>query len=487
MTVSLPSDLERILREVPAFRDAYLVGGGIRDALLGLPGKDFDVEVFGLDVEQLADLLRPFGRVDLVGRSFGVVKLSIGGAIHDFAIPRRDSKTGPGHRGFDVHFDPELTPREAAARRDFTINALMWHPRTGELRDYFGGADDLRNRVLRHTSPAFVEDPLRVLRGMQFAARFRLTAAPETLELCRRIADRHDELALDRIREEWLKWATRSVLPSAGLRFLEASGWLRHYPELAGLRDIPQDPEWHPEGDVLNHTYHCLDALVELPEWQAASSQLRAVWMLAVLTHDAGKAVTTRIVERDGRSRIVSPGHDRDGVPLAQAFLVRVQAPKQIAERVSALVGNHMAHLQEITDRAVRRLARRLHPETIDHLCVVMTADAYGRPPRPREVPAGVETLKNRAHALALADAAPRPILLGRHLLEIGWPPGREVGRWSTSAFEAQLDGRFTDLAGARIWLANHPDLPADLRTAAQAAAGLSAPKPEPPPTSAAK
>jgi tRNA nucleotidyltransferase (CCA-adding enzyme) len=171
--VAIPEDLARILRETPELARSYLVGGCVRDALLGLPQKDFDIEVFGVSYEQLAGALAHWGKTDLVGRSFGVVKLTLSrGAIHDFTIPRRDSKVAPGHKGFEITFDPNIGPRDAAARRDFTINAMMFDPRKSEMLDFFGGASDLRNKTLRHTTEAFSEDPLRVLRGMQFAARF---------------------------------------------------------------------------------------------------------------------------------------------------------------------------------------------------------------------------------------------------------------------------------------------------------------------------
>src|SRR5580704_14009189 len=204
----VPPELERILRETPQLQRAYLVGGCVRDALAGLPEeKDFDVEVFGLDYEQLLAALAPWGRTDLVGRSFGVVKLSTGsGYNYDFTLPRKDSKVAAGHKGFDVAFDPAISLREAAARRDFTINSIMYDPRTRQVLDFFGGQADLQGGILRHTSAAFIEDPLRVLRGMQFAGRFELRAAPETLELSRCMKGSYTELAVERVREEWLKW-----------------------------------------------------------------------------------------------------------------------------------------------------------------------------------------------------------------------------------------------------------------------------------------
>jgi tRNA nucleotidyltransferase (CCA-adding enzyme) len=467
--LSLPESLDRLLRSVPQLQSTYLVGGAVRDALFGLPGgKDFDLEVFGIDYDTLSAVLQPFGRVDLVGRSFGVVKLSIDGAVHDFSIPRRDSKTAPGHRGFEVRFDAAITPREASARRDFTINTLMLEPRTGELLDFHGGVRDLESRVLRHTSEAFVEDPLRVLRGMQFAGRFDLTAAPETLELCRRIRGSYAELAQERVREEWFKWAERSARPSAGLRFLEETGWIEHFPEITAIRGVPQDPEWHPEGDVLTHTSHALDALVGLDEWRGADSVTRIVLTLAVLAHDFGKAVCTRTLEREGRQRIVSPGHESESARIAESFLNRINAPRQFISRIVPLVANHMAAFQECTERAVRRLARRIQPETIEHLGTVITADASGRPPLPPGVPASVIQLVSVARGLAVSDAAPRPILLGRHLLSLGFAPGPEVGHWTELALEAQLDGRFRDLAGAHSWLADQVEFPEHFRHRAE-------------------
>src|SRR5580704_15232058 len=180
MFPTIPSPLEAILRDLDGagFR-ALLVGGAVRDALLGLEPKDFDVEVYGISYDRLAGLLAPYGRVDLVGKSFGVVKFF----GFDFSIPRRESKTGPHHRDFQTQFDESITPREAASRRDFTINAIAYDPVRDEVLDFFGGQEDLKNRVLRATSEAFREDPLRVLRGMQFACRFDLTLDPATAEV----------------------------------------------------------------------------------------------------------------------------------------------------------------------------------------------------------------------------------------------------------------------------------------------------------------
>ena len=452
--MELPEQLRRLLREVPALGRAYLVGGCVRDALLGIPNMDYDLEVYGVGYEALATALRPHGRVDLVGKSFGVIKFTTtAGDQWDFSVPRRDSKVTSGHRGFSVGFDPAITPREAASRRDFTINALMFDPRLGEHLDFFGGREDLRDQVLRHTSEAFAEDPLRVLRGMQFAARFELTAVPATIELCHAIRHTFPELPVERVGDEWFKWATKSRRPSAGLRFLQATGWLTHFPEIAALDGTPQDPEWHPEGDVFTHTGHCCDALAEMPEWRRADATTRSVLMFAVLAHDFAKPKTTHQADRDGRMRIVSPGHEDQGGPVAESFLARLNAPNAIRERVVPLGTNHLAHLQAINDRAVRRLANRLHPATIDELCLIVTADQFGRPPKPREVHKGVAALRATADELRVRDAAPKPILLGRHLIERGMTPGKRFGEIISAAFEAQLEGAFSDMQGALTWL----------------------------------
>lgn len=450
----VPERLRTVLTGSPELSRAYLVGGCVRDALLGLPVKDVDVEVYGIDFPTLVQALSRWGRVDAVGRSFGVAKLALrDGTQYDFSLPRRDSKTGPGHRGFEVEFDSSITPEEASLRRDFTINALMYDPRSGEVLDFHGGRADLEARRLRHTSAAFSEDPLRVLRGMQFVSRFSLEPDPDTVALCRTMVSAQGELAVERIREEWWKWASRSVVPSRGMRFLAATGWLEFYPELAATRGVEQDPEWHPEGDVWTHTLHCLDALVEQPGWRGAPEATRILLMLAVLLHDTGKALLTRREIRDGRERIVSPGHEAAGGPLAGAFLERIRAPIAVMEQVVPLVVNHMIQLEDPSDRAVRRLAQRLAPARIVELVEVMTADASGRPPRPRKVPRTVTALLERAASMAVQASAPKPLLLGRHLQARGLQPGRSFGAILKEAFEAQLDGEFTDEPGAQAWL----------------------------------
>ncbi|HUS36211.1 MAG TPA: HD domain-containing protein [Verrucomicrobiae bacterium] len=457
MEIAMPAALDRILRQTPELARAFLAGGCVRDALLGYAPKDFDVEVYGVTYERLVAALSKWGKTDLVGRSFGVVKLFLhDGAEYDFSLARKDSKTAPGHKGFAIEFTPELTLEEATARRDFTINSLLFDPRKKQVIDLHNGQSDLEQRILRHTSAAFVEDPLRVLRGFQFAARFELRAAPETIELCRSIKHSIGELAKERVWHEWCKWSVKSVKPSVGLLFLRDCEWLEHYPEIGALIGTPQDPRWHPEGDVFAHTCHCLDAMARLPEWQRADDNSRIVLMFAILAHDFGKATTTLVAE-DG---ISSAGHESASAPLAENFLERIGSPLYVRERVAPLVVNHMFHTEIVTDRSVRRLARRLAPESVESLAILMTADSMGRPPRPQKVPAIVESLRVKATELDVQANAPKPILQGRHLIERGLRPGPNFSPILEAAFEAQLDGEFKDVEGALAWLTNYLEEP---------------------------
>ncbi len=457
--LSLPADLRSMLDAVRRIGRPRLVGGGVRDWLLGLPSKDFDIEVGGADFESLHRVLAPFGSTDVIGRSFGVIKVRgrTSGEEYDFSLPRRESKTGAGHRGFAVEPDPTLSDAEAAARRDFTVNAIALDPFSGELIDPHDGRRDLEARVLRHTSAAFVEDPLRVLRAFQLAARFEFTLAPETATLCRSISDTFAELPVERVWGEWEKWAAKSARPSRGLTVLDETGWLRHFPEVAALRGTRQEPEWHPEGDVFTHTQHCLDALVALGEWRASEAERRRVLMFGVLAHDFGKPATTAYAEKRGAMRWVSPGHESAGGPLAKDFLRRIGAPFDYDLPVCALVVHHLAHhhgATEFTDTAVRRLARKLTPATIDDLALVMRSDANGRPPlKSPEIHQRIDELVAKAHALAIADNAPKPIVQGRHLIALGMRPGPTFKPIIDAAFEAQLDGAFADEASGLAWV----------------------------------
>lgn len=431
-----------------------LVGGAVRDLLLGLPPTDIDVEVYGIDGQRLAAALAPFGRVDAVGRSFGVLKVRLAGYDVDVTLPVRHHPVADDEPGALPEYDPSLTPREALARRDFTINALALTP-SGDIVDEFGGRADLEARLLRHTSEAFGDDPLRVLRAMQFAARFDMRLAPETAALCRTLLPASARLPLDRIWREWHKWATLGAHPSAGLRALDESGWLALYPELAALQGCPQHPHFHPEGDVWIHTLYVCDAAVQIAEREALDARDRAVLLFAALCHDLGKPSTT-VVEEDGIPR--SPGHAAAGVPLTQTFLARIGAPHWIERLVTPLVREHLVHVHTpATPRVVRRLANRLAPATLVQWERLVEADARGRPPLPPERPA--------AAFLAIAETEgaarnrPAPLVRGRDLIAAGVAPGRRLGEMLRRAYEAQLDGVFSTVEEGVAWvLQTHED-----------------------------
>ena len=458
MRLELPRVLDQIVHELHAagYR-AMVVGGAVRDALLGGKPKDFDIEVYGIAYEQLAAILVPHGRVDLVGKSFGVVKLNTPDHEYDFSVPRRDSKFGLKHRDFQATFDPGITPREAASRRDFTINAIAYDPVAAELLDFFGGAEDLRRGILRATSDAFAEDPLRVLRGMQFACRFDLALDPQTAAMCRTIVDHFDTIARERVSDEFMKWAVKSSRPGRIAEYLAASGWDIHFPEIARLAGVPQDPGWHPEGDVGTHTMLVVDAAARIAERDGVKGDDRAVLVFAALSHDFAKATTTMLREREGKMRWTSWGHEADGGPMARGFLERIGIKSTIVDRVVPLVENHLASSnigREATPRAVRRLAMRLAPATITDLLRLIEADHSGRPPLPTGLPEGAMRIRDMAEAEAVHQGPQAPLILGRHVMPFfGDRPGKHIGEVTAAAYEAQADGAFSNLDEALQWL----------------------------------
>ncbi|MBD3368471.1 MAG: HD domain-containing protein [Candidatus Eisenbacteria bacterium] len=440
--------LERALRSTAelvrsAGGRALVVGGSVRDMLKGRPACDLDIEVYGIEPERLVELLGERFELDLVGEAFGVIKIKR--LPIDVSIPRRESKIGRGHRGFLVDSDPEMSVYEAAQRRDFTINAMALDPLTGEIVDPFDGRGDLKRGILRHTSGRFVEDPLRVLRAMQFAARFDLRVAAETIELCATIEP--EGLAPERVFGEWRKLVVEGVRPSRGLRFLRASSWTVYYPELHALIGSEQDPEFHPEGDVWVHTLASMDAFAAE---RTGNEREDLVVGLAVLCHDFGKPATSEVVD----DRIRSFGHEEAGERPTRALLSRMTRERDLIEEVVALVVEHMKvqalYDASASDRAIRRLARRVG--RIDRLVRVARADRLGCAKGPRgEFPAG-DWLLERAEDLEVRDAAPKPIVRGRHLIEMGYSPGPLFGEILDVCYEAQLDGKISTLAEGRAF-----------------------------------
>lgn len=426
---------------------ALMVGGCVRDGLTGTGTSDIDIEVFGIPAGRLETLIARDHPFDHCGVSFGVLKLK--DVDIDVSLPRRESKTGPGHRAFAVSSDPFMTVEEASLRRDFTINSLYKDPLTGEIIDPNGGMSDLENRILRHVSGKFAEDPLRVLRGAQFVARFDLCADPATIAICRSITP--ENLAPERVFGEWKKLLLKGRVISKGLEFLRQTGWVSYYPELSRLIGCRQDPKWHPEGDVWEHTKCCLDHFAGT---RTGDEKEDLIVGLAVLCHDFGKPACTRFDPVKGRLR--SLGHDEEGVPPATEFLSRMTNDADILKSVPPLVRCHMRPFamwkSKAGDSSIRRLSCQVG--RIDRLIRVAAADDAGRPPFPSQREP-LDWLSSEAHRLDVQANAPRALLMGRDLIAAGMKPGPGFKALLDKAYEAQLEGAFTDHPGALDWLAS--------------------------------
>jgi tRNA nucleotidyltransferase (CCA-adding enzyme) len=452
----MPDVPKKILALAAAVRDeggrALLVGGCARDALLGLRPKDWDLEVYGVESARLRALLGKFGRVDAVGEAFTVYKL---GHDLDVSIPRRERKAGRGHRGFVIEGDPSMSVEEAARRRDFTVNAILRDPLTGEHLDPFGGRADLERKLLRAVAPdTFVEDSLRVLRAAQLAARFEFDIDPATVELCHSI-DLTD-LPAERVWGELEKLLLQAERPSVGFEWLaKLNATPQLFPEVHALAGVPQEYDWHPEGDCGVHTWLTLDRARERVDDLPYAK--RVTVMLAALCHDLGKPSTTDFVE----GRIRSRGHDEAGVAPTLSLLDRLKIftldGYDVRSQVVELVRHHLKpgefyrKRDEISDGAFRRLARRCE---LDLLYRVARADSLGRnaPWVPPEKWYGAEAQEwfiARARELAVDERPPAALLMGRHLLEMGLKPSPLVGRVAREVYEMQLDGRVRTLEEA--------------------------------------
>ena len=425
----------------------------MRDMLLGLDPKDLDLEIFGIAAGNLPVLLGRFGQVEAVGQSFPVFKV---GAV-DVALPRRESKTGRGHRGFTVEGDPFMSFADAARRRDFTINAIGLDPLTGEHADPFGGRADLDARRLRVVDPArFGDDSLRVLRAVQLVARFDLHADADTRALLAGIP--LDDLPAERIWGEIEKLLLRATTPSVGLTLaLDLQVIARLFPELLALAGCPQEPEWHPEGDVWVHTLMVVDQARTRIDDLPRAGQIAV--MLGALCHDLGKPPTTAVI--DGRIR--SLGHEEAGVAPAISLLDRLNIHAidgiDVRREVLAITAHHLKPgawykvRDEVGDGAFRRLALKLNMEW---LARVAKSDCLGRS-GPFDCTA-MDWFVDKARRLGVEHQPPKPLLLGRHLIDLGVEPGPAMGVLLKQIYERQLDGEVTTvdeaIAAARASIA---------------------------------
>jgi len=438
-----------------------IVGGSVRDAILSkgeshIP-KDIDIEVYGLNVNTLIKVLRPIGKVGDVGKAFSVIKLVIGEEDFDISLPRVDSKIGDGHRGFEVVADHTLDEVTAFGRRDFTINALGWDPKTHELVDPYGGSADMKAGILRHTSDAFKEDPLRVMRGIQFAGRFGFILAPETIVECQSLVATFSELPKERIWTEWEKIVTKAPYPSKSLQALFDTGWEKHFPELASIRGVAQGEYWHPEGSVDIHTGMAADKAAMIALRDNLSNEDRLILLFATICHDLGKATHSHI---DEEGHITSHGHAEAGEEPARKFLNRIGAPLSIQHKVPILVREHMAHAGtqgEPSSSAVRRLIRRLNDNgngvTLEQWARVVEADTSGRG-NPKDNPA--EKWIAKAVSIGESSTPRRSVIRGEHLFAKGMPPGRKYKEILSAAVSAQDEGLFNNEEEADAWLDNY-------------------------------
>ncbi|OFW05070.1 MAG: hypothetical protein A3H96_06065 [Acidobacteria bacterium RIFCSPLOWO2_02_FULL_67_36] len=437
--VELASAIARSVRDGGG--RALVVGGWVRDRLMGRPSKDVDIEVYGLPAPRVRDLLAGFGSVNTVGESFTVYKV----AGIDVSLPRRESKIGRGHRGFEVSGDPSLSIEEAGRRRDFTINAIGWDPLTDAYVDPWNGRRDLDARVLRAVDPrTFGDDSLRVLRAVQFAARFEFALDPGTAELCRRIP--LDDLPSERIWGEIDKLLLHARRPSPGLALALDLGVIdRLFPELRALVACPQEPEWHPEGDVWVHTLLVVDETRSRIDGFDRPQQVAL--MLGALCHDLGKPPTTAFI--DGRIR--SLDHEQAGVAPAEAVLDRLNVHTiggyDVRKQVLGIVAHHLKPgmfrkaATPVGDGAFRRLAQKVDLEL---LAIAAKADCMGR--GGGFDCSAMDWFLERARQLGVQHAPPEPIVKGRHLLALGLAPGPRVGEVLKQVYERQLDGSIASL-----------------------------------------
>ncbi len=428
--MKIPNILKNISKKLKkSDLKAIVVGGSVRDHFLKKKSKDFDIEVYGAkSLNELEELLKEYGKVNLVGKSFGVLKLTTSDGEFDFSLPRVETKVGAGHRGFKVECDGKLSFKEAFKRRDFTINAIGYDIEEKRFIDIYGGIEDIKRGILREVdSKSFVEDPLRVYRAMQFSARFGFKISDSLDKLCKKMVDDGslDELPKERVFEEFKKLLLKADKPSNGFYHLRRWGALkRYFLELYNLIGLKQDPFYHPEGDVFTHTMLAVDAL----------KKKDLVLKLAVLCHDMGKAVTTKVV--DGRIR--SMGHEEAGVEIAKSFLKRLSDEKKLIDRVLPLVRYHFvptAFYKKAKSAAIKRLALKVN---IKELVEVAKADFLGRGDENKEYEAG-EWLLKKAESLKVKDEPIKPLVSGKDLIKLGFEPSPKMGEILKRLYDLQL------------------------------------------------
>jgi len=460
LPINIPPELWGIAFSLNSLnKTALLVGGAVRDHVMGLPSKDMDVEVFNCSYDWLQDFLAPLGKVDAVGQSFGVIKLTTPIGTYDFSIPRIDNRVGVKHTDFSCEFDPKITPKVAASRRDFTMNSLMWNPVTGEMLDFYGGVHDIERKKLVATSPAFTEDNLRLWRAVQFACRFDMEIEGPTSYMCSAMVCNHANepclgVSKERIWEEWHKLLMKGTNYLQLWPALKDTGLINAlYKPLRDLVGIEQDTTYHPEGDASVHSMYVMNAMRDLCGNDPGMD--RTVMMAAALCHDLGKANTTKLREVRGQMRWTSYDHQITGVPLAESFLCSIGAPRHVIAKVNPLVRWHMAHMDyHSKPKFVRQLAQNMSPSNITELTMLINADHSGRPPLPKGLPDKARAMWIDASEELCADHPQRKFVRGVDVLRY-YPEGPKIGEIVKEAYALQLDGKINSFDGGSEWLAN--------------------------------
>ena len=427
----LPRRLLSIAGEIrEAGGRAFLVGGWVRDALLGKDCRDYDVEVYDLTQDELVPILKKYGRTNLVGKAFGVIHLAMKGLSLDFSFPRTESKVGYGHRGFVVHTDEKLSFKEAALRRDFTINAMGMELPELTLCDPYGGIDDLKKGLLRHVGPAFVEDSLRILRGVQFASRFALRLAPETVELCKTLS--LEDLSIERLFEEFKKWLLKPGKPSLGLLAFLDIRLNEFFPEVLPLRG-----SWEDLGEMLDNMEGLRRSFVNVSADAAGEAVGDA--KCAPLSDD-------QVMEFAFATFL-------SGSPeTSLKFLERITNESHLVKNVPLLLNAYSElDFAIVSDApALRRMAVKLGGLKLLSLLVKATPRKYYAAAGAPEFP---EQLWQAAADLDLLNAAPQPFLMGKMLMDLGFKPGKQMGETIKQSFELQLDGKIKNAEEAIEWV----------------------------------
>ena len=451
-------DLKHVLDSLSEVGQPYLVGGCVRDILIGKDCKDFDIEMYGVPQDELGEIIqsRFGGSSEQVGRQFGVFKVG----DFDISLPRTETQTGDKHTDFDVVSDHTLDPMTAARRRDFTINAMMYDVKEGKIIDFFGGEEDLSNGLIKHIDDAtFVEDPLRVYRAAQFAARFGFDIDPSTKELASQMD--LSNLPIERVNEEFTKMLLKADNPSIGLNALDEMGVLkRYFPEIAVLDETPQRDDYHAEGDVFTHTKMVIDRAADVIK-RFPSDKEKITIMLASLCHDLGKPSTT---EHHPDGSVSQYGHEVAGVDPAREFLSKLTRETDVLEDVEFLVEHHLLppnyYRAETSDATFRKIINRYGMRRLKLLAAVSEADILGRLNRAED--GGTEEPDNDATEwfnLRLDEVAEKsnltlegtiqPLITGHDLKDMGFVEGRELGDILRDIKSHQETGQIADSSEA--------------------------------------